>query len=93
MTLLAVAVHGRGLVAADEPVFGADDEALLRGAAAFETLRVYDGRPFLLERHLERLGRLGRRARPAVRRRSGGARRARRGGRPARARPATLSLE
>jgi 4-amino-4-deoxychorismate lyase len=55
MTLLAVAVEGRGLVDPAEPVFSADDEALLRGAAAFETLRVYDGRPFLLDRHLERL--------------------------------------
>jgi branched-subunit amino acid aminotransferase/4-amino-4-deoxychorismate lyase len=56
MTLLAVAVHGRGLVPASEPVFTAEDEALLRGSAAFETLRVYGGRPFLLDRHLERLG-------------------------------------
>lgn len=55
MTLLAVAVGGRGLVDVDEPVFPADDEALLRGGAAFETMRVYDGRPFLLDRHLERL--------------------------------------
>jgi branched-subunit amino acid aminotransferase/4-amino-4-deoxychorismate lyase len=55
MTLPAVAVSGRGLVDPAEPVFGADDEAMLRGAAAFETLRVYDGRPFLLEEHLERL--------------------------------------
>ncbi len=55
MRLLALGVGGRGLVDPGEPVFRADDEALLRGAAAFETLRVYDGRPFLLERHLERL--------------------------------------
>ncbi len=55
MTLLAVAVAGRGLVDPGEPVFRADDEALLRGAAAFETVRTYDGRPFLLERHLARL--------------------------------------
>jgi 4-amino-4-deoxychorismate lyase len=55
MKLLALAVHGRGLVDPAEPVFRADDEALLRGAAAFETLRTYGGRPFLLERHLERL--------------------------------------
>jgi 4-amino-4-deoxychorismate lyase len=55
MTLLAVAVAGRGLVDPGAPVFGADDEALLRGGAAFETLRVYDGRPFLLDRHLARL--------------------------------------
>jgi 4-amino-4-deoxychorismate lyase len=55
VTLLAVAVAGRGLVDPGEPVFGADDEALLRGGAAFETLRVYGGRPFLLDRHLARL--------------------------------------
>jgi 4-amino-4-deoxychorismate lyase len=53
--LLALAVAGRGLVDPAEPVFRADDEPLLRGAAAFETLRVYGGKPFLLERHLERL--------------------------------------
>lgn len=56
MNLLAVAVAGRGLVDPDEPVFGAGDEALLRGRAVFETLRVYGGRPFLLDAHLERLG-------------------------------------
>jgi 4-amino-4-deoxychorismate lyase len=55
VTLLAVAVAGRGLVPTDEPVFTADDEALLRGGAAFETLRVYGARPLLLDRHLERL--------------------------------------
>jgi branched-chain amino acid aminotransferase len=54
MTLLAVAAHGRGLVPPSEPVFTADDEALLRGSVAFETLRVYAGRAFLLDRHLER---------------------------------------
>lgn len=54
MTLLAVGVQGRGLVPPDEPVFTAGDEALLRGCAAFETVRVYGGRPFLLDRHLER---------------------------------------
>jgi 4-amino-4-deoxychorismate lyase len=53
--LLAVGVLGRGLVPPDEPVLHGDDEALLRGRAAFETLRVYRGRPFRLERHLERL--------------------------------------
>jgi branched-subunit amino acid aminotransferase/4-amino-4-deoxychorismate lyase len=55
MTLLAVGVGGRGLVDPALPVFPADDEALLRGGVAFETLRVYGGRPFLLGRHLERL--------------------------------------
>jgi branched-subunit amino acid aminotransferase/4-amino-4-deoxychorismate lyase len=54
MTLLAVAIAGRGLVDPDEPVFRADDDALLRGGAAFETIRVYGGRPFLLADHLVR---------------------------------------
>jgi branched-subunit amino acid aminotransferase/4-amino-4-deoxychorismate lyase len=55
MTVLAVAVQGRGLVAPGEPVFTATDDALQRGSAAFETVRVYGGRPFLLDRHVERL--------------------------------------
>jgi 4-amino-4-deoxychorismate lyase len=55
VNVLSAAVSGRGLVRADEPVFRADDEALLRGRAAFETTRVYDGRPFLLDEHVERL--------------------------------------
>ncbi len=40
---------------ADEPVLLADDEALLRGRAAFETLRVYGGKPFRVRAHLERM--------------------------------------
>ena len=55
MSTLALAVSDRGLVDPAEPVIRADDEALLRGRAAFETLRVYGGRPFRLEEHLERL--------------------------------------
>jgi branched-subunit amino acid aminotransferase/4-amino-4-deoxychorismate lyase len=54
--LLAVAVDGRGLVDPDEPVFGAGDDALLRGRAAFETVRVYGGRPFCFDEHVARLG-------------------------------------
>jgi branched-subunit amino acid aminotransferase/4-amino-4-deoxychorismate lyase len=54
MDVLAVAVAGCGLVDPREPVFAADDEALLRGRSVFETTRVYDGRPFLLDRHLAR---------------------------------------
>jgi 4-amino-4-deoxychorismate lyase len=53
--VLALAVTGRGLVDPTEPVIRADDEGLLRGRAAFETLRVYGGRPFRLEEHLDRL--------------------------------------
>lgn len=55
MTLISLAVSGRGVVPTDTPVLRADDDALLRGRAAFETLRVYDGRPFRQEAHLERL--------------------------------------
>jgi branched-subunit amino acid aminotransferase/4-amino-4-deoxychorismate lyase len=53
--LLAAAVGGKGLVDPSQPVFHPDDEALLRGAAAFETVRVRGGRPVLLRRHVERL--------------------------------------
>lgn len=55
--LLAAAAAGRGLVDPAEPVFYPDDEALLRGAAAFETVRIRRGRPVLLGRHVERLER------------------------------------
>ena len=55
MTLLAVAVAGRGLVEPGDPVVHADDEGFIRGRGAFETLRVYDGVPFRLESHLVRL--------------------------------------
>ena len=55
MTLLALAVGGRGVVDPSEPVLRADDEALLRGRAAFETIRVYGGKPFKLAEHLDRL--------------------------------------
>jgi branched-subunit amino acid aminotransferase/4-amino-4-deoxychorismate lyase len=54
MDVSAVAVAGRGLVDPSEPVFAADDEALLRGRSVFETARVYRGRPFRLEEHLAR---------------------------------------
>jgi len=53
--LLAVAVAGVGLVDPEAPVFYPDDEALLRGAAAFETVRMRRGRPVLLRRHVDRL--------------------------------------
>jgi len=55
MTLLALAVAGLGLVDPDESAVYADDEAFIRGRAAFETLRVYNGAPFKLESHLVRL--------------------------------------
>ena len=36
-----MAVSGRGLVQVDAPVLRADDEALARGRAVFETTRIY----------------------------------------------------
>ena len=54
---LALAVLGHGHVDPGRPWLRADDEAVLRGRAAFETLRVYAGRPFRLGEHLERLAR------------------------------------
>jgi branched-subunit amino acid aminotransferase/4-amino-4-deoxychorismate lyase len=55
VNVLALAVSGRGLVSPGEPVIHVDDEAFMRGRGAFETLRVYDGRPFRLGEHLDRL--------------------------------------
>jgi 4-amino-4-deoxychorismate lyase len=57
VSILAVAVSGRGLVDPLEPVIPADDEAFLRGRAVFETVRVYGRRPFRLRAHLDRLAR------------------------------------
>ena len=54
-TLLAAAVSGRGLVDPTEPILAGDDEGFTRGRAAFETVRVYGGRPFRLAEHLARL--------------------------------------
>jgi 4-amino-4-deoxychorismate lyase len=54
---LALGVLGQGVVDPDIPIIHADDQGLLRGLAAFETLRVYDGRPFAMDEHLERLRR------------------------------------
>jgi branched-subunit amino acid aminotransferase/4-amino-4-deoxychorismate lyase len=52
---VAVAVSGRGLVEPHEAVIAVDDEGFSRGTAVFETLRVYGGRPFRLEQHVDRL--------------------------------------
>jgi 4-amino-4-deoxychorismate lyase len=52
---VAVAVLGQGVVDPDTPVLTADDAALARGLAAFETMRVYGGRIFALDEHLDRL--------------------------------------
>jgi 4-amino-4-deoxychorismate lyase len=55
VTLVALAQLGRGLVPVDQPVLHVDDEGVLRGRAVFETLRVYNGVPFKLDAHLDRL--------------------------------------
>jgi branched-chain amino acid aminotransferase len=44
---------------ADEARIPATDEGLLRGDGAFEVIRVYDGRPFAVADHLDRLERSG----------------------------------
>jgi 4-amino-4-deoxychorismate lyase len=55
VTLVALAVLGRGVVPPELPVLHADDEGVLRGRSVFETLRVYGGMPFMLGAHLDRL--------------------------------------
>jgi branched-chain amino acid aminotransferase len=45
------------IMPAAEAMIPATDEGLLRGDGAFEVIRVYDGRPFALEDHLDRLQR------------------------------------
>jgi branched-chain amino acid aminotransferase len=56
MTSLRVWADGR-LVSPDEPVLLATDHGLTVGDGVFETLKISDGRPFALTRHLRRLGR------------------------------------
>jgi D-amino acid aminotransferase len=51
--------HNGNLVPADQPVFGAFDPGLQFGEGVFETIRIYDGRPFLARDHLERMRRNG----------------------------------
>jgi 4-amino-4-deoxychorismate lyase len=63
VTLLALAVSGRGVVDPEEPAVFADDEAFLRGRGAFETVRIYGGVPFRLDDHLTRLAESARRLR------------------------------
>ena len=44
------------------------DEGLLRGDGVFEVMRLYDGRPFALDDHLERMARSAREPAPGARR-------------------------
>jgi len=55
VTLVGLAVLGRGVLPVDTPLLHADDEGVLRGRSVFETLRVYAGTPFKLDEHLDRL--------------------------------------
>ncbi|MEW2443535.1 aminotransferase class IV [Micromonospora marina] len=50
-----VAVLGRGLVPAGEPVLRGDDRGVLHGDGLFETLHLRDGRQWLRDAHLARL--------------------------------------
>jgi 4-amino-4-deoxychorismate lyase len=52
-----VAVLGHGVVPAQTPVLRADDLGVLRGDGIFETMHVRDGRAWLIEDHLARMGR------------------------------------
>jgi branched-chain amino acid aminotransferase len=45
---------------ADQMQIPATDEGLLRGDGVFEVMRLYDGRPFAIDDHLERMGRSAR---------------------------------
>ncbi|MEU5913541.1 aminotransferase class IV [Micromonospora sp. NPDC047527] len=50
-----IAVLGRGLVPATEPVLRGDDLGVLRGDGLFETMHLRQGRPWLRDEHLARL--------------------------------------
>ena len=55
MAVLAVLALDPGVVAGARPALDPLDLALLRGEAVFEAMRVYGGRPFRLQDHLDRL--------------------------------------
>ncbi|MCM0674576.1 aminotransferase class IV [Micromonospora phytophila] len=52
-----IAVPGRGLVPAGEPVLRGDDRGVLHGDGLFETMHLRAGRPWLRDAHLARLAR------------------------------------
>lgn len=55
MAVLAVLAAGPGVAGGTPPALDPLDLALGRGEAVFEAMRVYAGRPFRLQAHLERL--------------------------------------
>jgi 4-amino-4-deoxychorismate lyase len=55
VAVLAVLALDPGVVAGARPALDPLDLALLRGEAVFEAMRVYGGRPFRLQDHLDRL--------------------------------------
>src|SRR5215217_630305 len=56
-TIAELACVDGSFMPAHEATIPATDEGLLRGDGAFEVIRVYDGRPFALADHLDRLER------------------------------------
>jgi branched-chain amino acid aminotransferase len=57
MAIAHLACLDGAVMPAADAVVPATDEGLLRGDGVFEVLRLYGGRPFALDEHLERLGR------------------------------------
>ncbi|WP_229401066.1 aminotransferase class IV, partial [Micromonospora okii] len=57
MTETRIAVLGRGVVPAGQPVLRGDDLGVLQGDGLFETMHVRGGRPWLRDEHLARLAR------------------------------------
>ncbi|MFJ8688452.1 aminotransferase class IV [Micromonospora wenchangensis] len=55
MVASRIAVLGRGVVPATEPVLRGNDLGVLRGDGLFETMHLRDGRPWLRTAHLARL--------------------------------------
>ncbi|WP_446217140.1 aminotransferase class IV [Micromonospora sp. IBHARD004] len=55
MVASRVALLGRGVVPAGEPVLRGDDRGALHGDGLFETMHLRGGRPWLLDAHLARL--------------------------------------
>ena len=77
-------IDGR-LVAAAQATIPVTDRGLIRGDGVFEVIRLYAGRPYALDAHLDAARALGGRPAPAARRRGGPRRRrhaARRAPRP-----------